>query len=211
MALRPLRLPPIFRDVYHWALFLQHVSGPKGDLYHTRRDQGDHSGYEEVAGPDINPATQPSNTEVIQPDTSVQDHRRCAGCSPFVSGYGDGYGIDRDIHPLRTQGKKLYMGIAVSNNVGAEILDETCRRVNMLHPYSVLGNNCQHFSLRVLRQVVWESVMTMAEFDHAWDASYHPISARWKVIRDQPDLRLLQQSNCVTSNRDDVTCTEGME
>jgi hypothetical protein len=109
-----------------------------------------------------------------------------------MSGYGDGFGIECSFHPSWTRRKELYRNILVSDNVGAEVLDQTCHRVNHLYPYSVFGNNCQNFSMRVLRQLVTEGVITMAQFDGVWDACYPSISARWRSIINQPDLRIMQ-------------------
>ncbi len=83
------------------------------------------------------------------------------------------------------------MNELVSNTIDAGDLDRVCELVNNRFPYTILGNNCQNFSIRVLRQLVIEGALTMQEFDDVRARAHNTVTSHWRRIRaNTEDLRL---------------------
>jgi hypothetical protein len=175
ISLKPVQYPNLTPTFYHWGILLMHTTGPvnKGDLYHSRRANREN----------------PNAPQLAQQAHSLQP---CRGCIPSVSGAGSGYEIHRNYNPYESTRQTVHMNTSVVlNHIIAEDLDRICRMVNTTYPYGATYNNCQNFSIRVLRQMVFEGILSMQQFDDTRANFYNPLTAAWSLIRNHSsDLRL---------------------
>lgn len=177
ITLKPTRLELswIPRDLYHWGLLLLRPGdGHRGDLYHTRRnDPTNHN-------PNVPPL--PPNPQ------SIQNSR---GCIPYISGYGTGFEEKMGYNPLQSQRQKIYKESVIAHgHVTREVLLRICHMVDQRRPYDAFHNNCQNFCLRVLRQMIFEGILNIGQYDRAKQETYNAATAQWSAIRQHAtDLR----------------------
>jgi hypothetical protein len=171
IALKPLLYPCLTRDFHHWGLWLLPIGMPEGDLYHSRK------------------------VAFVDPANPNQNQHHCEGCSPPLSVPGHGFAITPNYDPRQSVRQSLHMSLTVSERVTATDLNRVCSMVNQRFPYSVAQNNCQNFAIRVLRQFVFEEVISMQQFDYIKDSAYPCALAYWNYIRNNSfDLRAAQPS-----------------
>ena len=173
VSLKPNQHPHLSSTFYHWGLLLTYPGSDQiGDLYHSRRANREN----------------PNAPELTQQVHSLEP---CRGCLPSVSGAGSGYEIYWEYNPYESRRQSVHMNVeVVQNHIAAGDLDRICRMVNATYPYGAMYNNCQNFTIRVLRQMVFEGLLHMQHFETIRTHFYNPMTAQWRLVRDHAsDLR----------------------
>lgn len=186
IAFKPKNHPRRCRHFYHWGLLLLHgvgigggIGGGIGDLYHSVRGKREPG--------DLPPEGQAGCMGCIP-----GCRRTCRGCVTGSSEPGDGYQIRWNYNSDASQNQIVDKRVTVLKDVNAEDLHRICRLVNENFPYSLTVHNCQKFSVRVLRQMVFEGILTLEQFDVVRSAMYEAATATWGAIRgSMEDLRLV--------------------
>lgn len=148
IALRSNKYGFLGPSYFHWGLFLVRPGQPGGDLYHTRR----------VDLPEqyvVEPNTRGA------PGAQVPAEPRCRGCLPPLTAGGHGFVLTPNYDPWFSRRQTLFMQTVVSHGIAAADLLRVCKLVDHHLPCSILQNNCQHFAIRVLRQLVFEGVLSL--------------------------------------------------
>jgi hypothetical protein len=181
IALRSNKYGFLGSSYCHWGLMLVRPGHPGGDLYHARRVD-----LPEQYVVDPNAPT---------PSAQVPAEPRCRGCLPPITAGGHGFVLTPNYDPWLNRRQTLFMQTIVSRGITAADLLRVCKLVDQHFPYSLLQNNCQHFAIRVLRQLVFEGVLSLEEFDAVRDTFYSALVTNWKKVRNQSvDLRTLDSS-----------------
>jgi hypothetical protein len=169
IALKPKNLPSRTRDFYHWALRPGPVGSGRGDLFHSR----------------VTPVPDHLNPN--------QQHHSCQSYLPPLTKPGTGFVIFPGYGPKKSARQSLHMQTKLSDRVAAADLHSVCTLVNERYPYALLQTNCQNFTIRLLRQLVFEGLLSLQQYDFVASATYTSVLGAWKRIRNQSqDLRTLE-------------------